>query len=302
LIFGKKKLIKVSTVEYLVGFNPNKKIDHRGGSYVIKRLIEILILQGQKVYVLNSQYNIDGSILIEIDDLPKLKKRKIVVIYPEIIEGNPYNFSNVCRWIMYNTKEKVEKTWSTTDEYFYFNNFFKTKRQVDEKKLLTCFYTNLDKLYDLGKKRSGYAHIDKYPRSIMDPLTVKKYNSEEIYEGFRLNGFDWLREKLNQKKYFITNDRATYFSVMAALCGCESIILCENLVSEQDKENLLTHKYAISYNFEESKEKKKEVHLLRNHLKKIEDDSFKSVTKFINFWDKKYRSNKLNLILDWLNL
>lgn len=275
-------------MEFLIGFNPGPKPIHiSGGMLIIKRLVELLTEKNQTVYVINEQYKTEKAILIDSVGLSSLDKNKVVVIYPEIISGNPFGMKNVVRWILYDTNVVVENTWSETDNYFYYNNLFKTHRKTKEnKKILNCFYFNLDKLYDMNLKRDGYCHINKHPRGILSDEIIKQYNSEEISQGFNKFGYDWLREKFNQKEFFITNDIATYYSAMAALCGCKSVILDKKLNLEE-RENLITHKYGVAFGFEEIKNATENLHLLRPHLENNERNSHITVENFIGFWEKK---------------
>lgn len=275
-------------MEFLIGFDPGSyQIHFSGGALIIKKLVELLTEKNQTVYVLNRQYKTEKSILLDSVGLSKLDKNKVIVIYPEIITGNPFDMKNVVRWILYDTKVHVEDTWSETDVYFYYNNSFKTYKKIKEdKKILNCFYFNLDKLYDMNLKREGYCHMHKHPRGILPNEIIKQYNSEDIATGFNQFGYDWLREKFNQKEFFITNDVATYYSAMAALCGCKSIILDKKL-SLEERENLITHKHGIAFGFEEIESAMESSHLLRPHLEDSERKSYITVENFIEFWKKK---------------
>ena len=108
-----------------------------------------------------------------------------------------------------------------------------------------------------------------------------KYNSIDLNTGYLTNNFSWLVEEFNKKEIFITEDDSTYFSVIAALCGCISIIITDKKIN-----NLIpTHKYAISLNNEENK--KNEIDLLRNNLNDLEKLSEKYLLNFFNFCEEK---------------
>ena len=274
-------------MEFLIGFDPgNTPIHISGGMLIIKKLVEMLTEKNQTVYVLNHQYKTEKAHLISFLEFSKLDKNKLVVIYPEIISGNPFQAKNVVRWILYDTKNRIENSWQLTDEYFYFNNLFKTNRIENNKKILNCFYFQLDKLYDMNLTRDGYCHIDKHPRGVLPENLVKEYNSEEISKGFNQHGYDWLRRKLNEKKYFITNDPVTYYSTMAALCGCVSVII-DRKMTKEERENSIVHKYGVAFGFDEIEQAKNDLPLLRPYLQDYDLKSNLSVDNFINFWKNK---------------
>jgi hypothetical protein len=275
-------------MEFLIGLNPqNYPIHMSGGMTCIKKLAEILSDKKHKVYVLNKQYNIGNTILINESEINKLDKDKLVVIYPEIVSGNPYGIKNVARWILYHSKFDVEVTWSHKDSYFYFSEFFESFRKED-KMIMDTYEFNLDKLHDMNLEREGYCHVAR-PKTPLDYELSEKYNSEDLFKGHMTFGIEWLIDKFNQKKYFITYDDATYYSVMASLCGCISIILYNNEKKYNLKDKIPTHKYGISYGLEEIDESILTRNLLRPHLEKIEQDSLKSVDNFISFWNKKLK-------------
>lgn len=274
-------------MEFLIGFDPgNTPIHISGGMLIIKKLVEMLTEKNQTVYVLNHQYKTEKAHLISFLEFSKLDKNKLVVIYPEIISGNPFQAKNVVRWILYDTNNRIENSWQLTDEYFYFNNLFKTNRIENNKKILNCFYFQLDKLYDMNLTRDGYCHIDKHPRGVLPENLVKEYNSEEISKGFNQHGYDWLRRKLNEKKYFITNDPVTYYSTMAALCGCVSVII-DRKMTKEERENSIVHKYGVAFGFDEIEQAKNDLPLLRPYLQDYDLKSNLSVDNFINFWKNK---------------
>jgi len=278
----------MNKLNFLIGFNPiNFPINLSGGMTVIKKLSETLTELGNNVYVLNLQYKNKNNHLISVSDINKLETERTVVIYPEITTGNPFNQKNVSRWVLYHTNQNVEETWGVNDEYFYFSDFFETFKTFDTKKILKCYDYHLDTLKNKNNNRKGYCHINKLNRPELDKNIVQKYNSEDLTLGFRTYGMEWLCDKMNEKEYFITYDNATFFSVAASLCGCNSVILYDGIKNENLKHKVESFKYGISYGFEEVEETKKTSHLLRGHLENIEKESIQSIKDFVSFWEKK---------------
>lgn len=275
-------------MKFLIGFDClNYPVYMSGGMTVLKKLAKDLIQLGQKVYVINPQFNVEGSILVSKEQVKNIGLDDLVTIYPEIIPDNPFNSKNVVRWILYNTKPEIEKNWSPTDVYFYFNEVFTTTRNED-RKLLTCIDFNLDLFYDKNQERNGFCHIARYHKpNIPDFLLKDKYNSEDLFQGHMMYGWNWLVDKLNTKKYFITYDKATYYSAIAAMCGCTSIILSDTDKKHFDKEKIITHKYGIAYGFDEIEESIKTRNLLKPYLKELDGTLLDTVKKFISFWKSK---------------
>ncbi len=269
-------------MKFLIGFPCHDAtiIDYWGGLRVIKKLISVLTDLGHTVYILGDAFS-NGK-TITLTDTNHLNMDDIIVIYPELVIGNPYNAKNVVRWILYHAKPEVESTWLDTDFYFYFFDYYKSLRNED-KKFLTLYDFRLDEFKDLGLNREGYCHL--IYKNNVDESFVEKYNSTPI------NKWNWEETKqiFNEKKYFLTYDDSTYFLNAAALCGCIPIVLYK-----EKKQNYRTKyplaQYGVAYGFEEIGYAVNTIHLMKPYLQKLEEKSFNTVEEFIIFWE-----NKLNI-------
>jgi hypothetical protein len=274
-------------MEFLLGFVHSHPADKSGGLTALKKLVGMLSDRGHTVYVLHDNFMTKNSKLIS--NVSELDMDKVIVIYPEIVKGNPYNGKNVVRWILYHTKNE-EMTWSETDVYFYYNDYFRTKKQK-ERLILNCYELRLDELKDFGLEREGYCHIYRPDKTPNDFMVGVKYNSEDLIHGFFNKGWDWLINKFNTKEYFITHDDATYFSIIASLCGCKSIILYETKKDNFKERNPL-FKYGVAYGFEELDESIKTRSLMRQHLMDMDKNSHVSVDNFIKYWEDFFKKNQ----------
>jgi predicted O-linked N-acetylglucosamine transferase (SPINDLY family) len=156
-----------------------------------------------------------------------------VVVYPEVIAGNPLNARHVVRWILcevgINCAADIYHTWSQ-DDFVYHYGTYNPEKNVNNYNLLAPIYTSPD-LKDLGKARDGYCHIirkgPKFHRSLVyihpdDSLFLADTLSPEV-----------LIHVFNTKKYLISYDPYSYVNNMAALCGCISIVApLENIDKE----------------------------------------------------------------------
>jgi hypothetical protein len=273
-------------MEFLLGFVHSHPADKSGGLTALKKLVEMLSDRGHTVYVLHENFMTKNSTLIS--NVKELDMDKVIVIYPEIVTGNPYGGKHVVRWILYHTKNQ-EMTWSDTDVYFYYNDFFKTKKNK-ERLTLNCYEFRLDQLKDLGLERDGYCHVFRPDKSPNDYKIGIKYDSEDLFHGFLRNGWDWLINKFNTKEYFLTYDDATYFSIISTLCGCKSVILYENK-NPNFKSEVPLFKYGVAYGFEDLENSIKTRPLVNGHLKDMEKYSEKTVDDFISYW-KEIINNK----------
>jgi hypothetical protein len=270
---------------------PGRK-EFTGGHVVLHKLTKIISDLGYEVWSNQIPLFDCNCKLVEDIDATKEYIEKIVVVYAEQIIGNPLNAKNVCRWILYHTKEDVENTWSETDIRFKFVPGFKTITSSD--KVLTVLDSKLEIFRNegLGDKRTGFCHINKKKYPIGEKL-LESLNSIDLSDFDKKGGFSYLASEFNKYEYFVTYDDATYYSILAALCGCRSVILNPDLTitPEEYRKKFPVRKYGVAYGWQDMKHADLTRDLVREHIKNYEKESIKSVNKFINFWIDKINNN-----------
>jgi predicted O-linked N-acetylglucosamine transferase (SPINDLY family)/GT2 family glycosyltransferase len=164
---------------------------------------------------------------LEIDD-------NTIVIYPEGIVGNPLNAKNVVRWILcdlgVNCPQDIHTTWGE-DDFIYHYGTYNPEKDVSLYNLLTPVFLNPN-LKDRGNSRSGYCHIIRKGNKFHQPLKYVHPNHSLLL------GNDLSQEELinifNEKEYLISYDPYSYISIMAALCGCISVVAKLENTSKED--------------------------------------------------------------------
>jgi hypothetical protein len=149
-----------------------------------------------------------------------------IVIYPEVISGNPLNAKNVVRWILLELGIEMPidhyKKWNKTDLIYhwekidkqlccpFFNNIFSYKNSQQRDK--SCY---LIKKGPLIHKNINYIHPS-------DSICIDNLSLYEINDIF------------NKCKFFYTYDADTAYIIYAAVCGCIPIIYEIDGVSEEE--------------------------------------------------------------------
>lgn len=237
-----------------------------------------------------------------------------ISIYPQITRHNPFNTNHVTRWILYDTQKEIEDTYGDSDVYFNYMNF-KTFKLVPQRKLTVLDY-KLDWLYvtNTGKRKTfcHLIHKNTPPNgekifNDLNSFDLTDWMSKGVTDGY--NPYDYLRDMFNQFEYFLTYDQNTYYSTMATLCGCKTIILnpgkpyefVPNANTELNDNSEITptefriknyiQQYGIAYGWDDIKWAKDTQPLVRDYIKDLETIDDKTVNDFINYWKEKILKN-----------
>ena len=194
-----------------------------GGIIVLHNLAKDLVDNGCNVmlYVVNgTKYeNIfcnNFATIADVDDAT-------IVVYPEIVEGNPLNAKNVVRWMLcdigVHCSRDIYKTWGSNDLVFHFSTF-NAKYDPHSIELLYTIWID-PAVKNKNMARSGSCYLFKkasaFHKNIrlihpMDAVLIDNCSNEEIIEIF------------NNKEYFYCYDPYSFYTSIAVLCGCIPIV------------------------------------------------------------------------------
>ena len=209
-----------------------------GGVVVMHNLAKLINgLNNPKIYA--KLFNINGiryknifcndfATIEDIDD-------NTIVIYPEIVSGNPLNAKYVIRWILLDLGVDMPlnhyENWDKNDLVY----FWETKDTNNKYyKQLSCPWLN-NIFYNKGLKfeeRKKTCYLARKGK-----LIHKNINNYHDCNSICLDNVSLLKEKcdiFNECKYFYCYDPNTMYVVYAALCGCIPIIYPLEGVSKTD--------------------------------------------------------------------
>lgn len=215
-------------------------------------------------------------------------RENTVVIYPENIKGNPLEARHVVRWVLNDPNEEQGfGVYEQTDHIFKYHEFYKVDSKYAVKGILTAIdleyhlktYQNKHYGHRAGGayliKKGHHKRINQHPESYpcVDSLFLGLTDGEKA-------------EYFNQIETFISYDHMTFLSVQAALCGCESIIIPDELgayTAEQLKsKNPLS---GIAYGFDDLINAKRTAHLLRPYFEKLNEEQLQTISDFKRYCD-----------------
>lgn len=161
---------------------------------------------------------------IKIQYNPFFSKRNSIVIYPETLYGNPLGAKNVVRWLLYFNRFKgVEGAFGKDDLFVCYREIFNDEslNPLGLKLKINYFDNQLYRQYNFGP-RSGKCYILRkgkkrrdLPKSFDGPVFDDDMSQEELVKMF------------NTYKYCYDYDTQTFYTAIAAVCGCIPIVVME---------------------------------------------------------------------------
>lgn len=234
-----------------------------------------------------------------------------VVIYGETIDGNPLNAPHVVRWILapIGIFFNLEKTyyWGKNDLVYYFNSEEKIKNSPEKLgniyKLLNIMYISSYIKNNNRSLRTGVCYTVRKGMLYHKNLKMTHpSNSIELLTKCEL--LDYVNI-FNTYEYFYSYDPCTFYSVIAAMCGCISIVVKVDGLNKEDWLNTLgtieylkesgEQLYGVAYGEEEIEFAKNTIHLVEEQWININKYFRKKyVESFIN--DINNFENQLNTV------
>jgi hypothetical protein len=273
-----------------------------GGTVVQYLLAKTLEDYGQNIRIYpRSGIKTNNSIFSKFYDNDFPIDDNCVVIYCEGTQGNPLNATNVVRWMLSKLGQNVPytrvNTWGKNELVYYFNSEEKIANNSDKLgnlyKMLNIIYIHPSvKNYNL-KSRKGTCFT--YRKQLLThgkkTINIHPPNSFEITRKHKQ--LECIKI-FNKHTYFISYDSITFLSVIAALCGCVSIVKKVSGLSKQDwlnttaacaylKESGENTLYGIAYGRDDLQNAIKTIHLAKqqwNRIVKFSKDKY--IVSFIS--------------------
>lgn len=266
-------------------YAPGDYSPNGGGSVALHKLAHNIASLGEPTYIMTSKKNPKylGIQVTQLEATAICQDRNSIAIYPEVTCGNPFNAKKVMRWILYDvrTYDRFGK-FGANDLIYKYAPFFKLRFDQPVHGELRANELNLDIFYDRNLERSGECFLIKkgnnkeHNKHAPDAIKLDDYPSH----GESAN--EYLANVFNTCERFISYDTATWLNVMAALCGCDSIVVPDSDVTAEQWHNGFPYfKYGIAYGIEDLNYAILTSHLLLPELLKIEAETTEQTKSFI---------------------
>ena len=122
LFFFRLTMSKIKFIVYTPAY-----VENSGGVMVLHNLAKNLKELNHDVKIITFENTSPKNILCSDYGTKKDVTDDSIVIYPEVVRGNPLNATHVIRWILCdlgkNTSVDIYKTWAKTDMVYYYSSY-----------------------------------------------------------------------------------------------------------------------------------------------------------------------------------
>lgn len=171
-----------------------------------------------------------------------------IVVYPEIVSGNPLAASRVVRWFLFKPGHLTGKiNFGPGELYFFYQPFFNDPAiNPDATNLLRLRWIRSDvyKMTNFGE-RTGSCYLIKKGHNRTDINIPKNSIDIEKRSPQQVSGI------FNQKKYFFCYDLYTMYCVYAAMSGCIPVVMPQEGLSKEQWRPNEPDRYGIAYGIDD---------------------------------------------------
>lgn len=205
-----------------------------------------------------------------------------IIIYPEIVFGNPLNAKNVVRWLLNKPGFFTGDVFYGSNELFYkFNHGlvddFKCYNSIVSENILNILHIPHE-IYNeknTSDVRTGVAYSIR-----KDESKPQNYHPSDavLIDGL---SHSEIADILKRVKTFISYDSYSAYSLFAVLCGCESIVVPERNVTKDEWYPDISNRYGMAYGTDELDFARSTRNLKLQNLYELEEYNLEIVNNFI---------------------
>jgi hypothetical protein len=205
--------------------------------------------------------------------------RDAIVVYPEVVAGNPLRAAHVIRWLLHKPGFHTGSAhYGPHDRFFFYQKAFDDPSvNPDGDNLLKTVFVR-DDVYrqsNFGERRGTCYILRKGSgREIVHDMA-----DSQLVDGL---SHEQLAEVFNRVTMCVSYDLYTMYSMFAALCGCASVVVPQEGISREQWYPDPRDRYGIAYGFDDVEHAQGTRHLLLPHLKAQESLANETVRAFVD--------------------
>ncbi len=273
--------VAVEPVQFII-YAPGTYTPNSGGCVALHKLAHNLALLDQHSYIMADTKNpaYMGTLISEEQAMQLAALPNAFVIYPEVTCGNPLNAKHVMRWVLYFVRTYGQfGLFGENDLIYRYAPMFTLRHPQPVQGQLCAMELNLDIWENRRLPRNGSCFIlkKKGHKPVIHPP-----GSIQLDDYAERGGNAYLADMFNRCEYFYSYDDATWLSIMAALCGCKSIVVPEaGVTAQQWYSGYPYFKYGIAYGPDQLPHALATAPLMEYHLRLLNLETLTETQQFI---------------------
>lgn len=211
-----------------------------------------------------------------------------VVVYPEIVSGNPLGARHVVRWLLYKPSLQPGPFVTDPGDMFFAAGAFSDEpaRTGGAPRLA---YWKINPAY----RNKGYA--TRSGSCYMLRKGKDKPIAHDLRNSVCLDGKSHaeIAEAFNRAEVFYCYDEMTLYSEFAALCGCPSVVI-PGLFRDQ-AEYMAARKlarYGVAYGAENLDHARNTLHLVEGVLREREEENLETIRNFVTMTRERFAQGR----------
>lgn len=272
-----------------------------GGVIVLHKLAQLLKQIGMDVYLWHEANPYSISSLKQLErklrywrrrftqphlftspySLPLARKEDVqdaIVLYPEVVAGNPLKAKRVVRWLLYKAGEHTGVIdYSPDDLFFYYlkeYDYPKLNRFPDNQLFVAEYFSDIYRQTNFGPRHGSCFMVRKgknrvHDRHPSDAIQVDGLSHKEIAECF------------NRCEYFFSYDLYTMYSTYASICGCKSVVIPIEGISMEKWHVAPEGRFGVAYGIDDVPRAEATRENMLKQMRLLENNNVVSVKFFI---------------------
>ena len=268
-------------------------MDYIGAPIACHTLAHNLKLLGENSYIYsNSTHPKFTTTCIPWGTSLSYDKENTIIIFPagagehtfeHLIPDDLKNIPNVVRLMI----NKQVKLYPSTDKIYPFFPYFDLLPDNKADGYLPAVYYDLDVFYNKNLPRKGNCYLIKGGHDDEGNITKKIHSDEDLcidnYWAYQGDRMELLANIFNEKETFISYNSQTSISLLAALCGCKSIVIPSPQISKNKWiEQFDYSKYGIAFGVDDIKRSNETSHLVRPWVIECQQNYIEKTKSFVN--------------------
>jgi len=266
---------------HLVPFFNSAEISPIDADSLVTKLLD------QRAEIQKSNYTINAAWNTPIYRRPWrgiAKRDDLVVVYPEVVFGNPLRAKNVARWLLHDPGFHNKQVYFVPGEVHF--RYLEMHRPVPvpwieiAEQLLTVTYVPWEHYQPPpeGSPRKGTAYLLRKGKG--KPLV------HDLTDSIQVDGMSHahIGEICRQVQTFISYDSRTFYSVLAAMAGTDSVVIPDENLSETEWQPDESLRAGIAYGFDRLTHARMTRAQIGANIRSHSAKSIDSVAAFVDFW------------------